>query len=169
MTRGVGKVGDFQNPQRAILTFLNSEFCIFPMNLVVLAQDFQNQICFIAKGILSWFSLWHYIHTCIPKMTLKFCNNFYLQYYKWEENKGNQEGSMIQFKKESWLFVKSHSLYKVWTKSIKKVFKDWKQSLEERTCTFDKKSNDNFIVTFQKRRLFLVSYSLASDFTRRYM
>ena len=48
-----GKVGDFQNPQRAILTFLNSEFCIFPVNLVVLAQDFQNQICFIAQGILS--------------------------------------------------------------------------------------------------------------------
>ena len=105
VTRGGG--GDFQNPQRAILTFLNSEFCIFPMNLVVLAQDFQNQICFIAQGILSWFSLWHYIHTCIPKMTLKFCNNFYLQYYRWEENKGNQEGSMIQYKKESWLFVKS--------------------------------------------------------------
>ena len=41
----------------------------------------------------------------ILKMTLKFCNNFYLQYYRWEENKGNQEGCMIQYKKGSRLFV----------------------------------------------------------------
>jgi hypothetical protein len=42
-----------KNKILAILTFLNSEFCIFPVNLVVLAQEFQNQICFIAQGILS--------------------------------------------------------------------------------------------------------------------
>ena len=40
----------FSNPQRVILTFLNSEFWIFPMNLVALAEDFQNQIFFIAQG-----------------------------------------------------------------------------------------------------------------------
>ena len=48
-----GGVRDLKNPQRAILTFLNSEFCIFLVNLAVLAQDFQNQICFIAQGIWS--------------------------------------------------------------------------------------------------------------------
>ena len=40
----------FSNPQRVILTFLNAEFWIFPMNLVALAEDFQNQIFFIAQG-----------------------------------------------------------------------------------------------------------------------
>ena len=45
-----GGVGVFSNPQRAILTFLNSEFWIFPMNLVALAEDFQNEIFFIAQG-----------------------------------------------------------------------------------------------------------------------
>ena len=40
----------FSNPQRVILTFLNSEFGIFPMNLVALAEDFQNQIFFIEQG-----------------------------------------------------------------------------------------------------------------------
>ena len=37
------------------MTFRNYEFCIFPMNLVALAQDFQNQICFIAQGNYSGF------------------------------------------------------------------------------------------------------------------
>ena len=40
----------FSNPQSVILTFLNSEFWIFPMNLVALAEEFQNQIFFIAQG-----------------------------------------------------------------------------------------------------------------------
>ena len=39
-----------QGSARVILTFLNSEFWIFPMNLVALAEDFQNQIFFIAQG-----------------------------------------------------------------------------------------------------------------------
>ena len=49
VTRG-GESQIFSNPQRVILTFLNSEFWIFPMNLVALAEDFQNQIFFIAQG-----------------------------------------------------------------------------------------------------------------------
>ena len=40
----------FSNPQRVILTFLHSGFWIFPMNLVALAEDFQNEIFFIAQG-----------------------------------------------------------------------------------------------------------------------
>ena len=48
VTRGGSQI--FLNPQRVILTFLNSEFWIFPMNLVALAEDFQNQILFIAQG-----------------------------------------------------------------------------------------------------------------------
>ena len=47
---GEGGSRIFSNPQRVILTFLNSEFWIFPMNLVALAKDFQNQIFFIAQG-----------------------------------------------------------------------------------------------------------------------
>ena len=49
-SRGGGGSQIFSNPQRVILTFLNSEFWIFPMNLVALAEDFQNQIFFIAQG-----------------------------------------------------------------------------------------------------------------------
>ena len=47
---GGGGAQIFSNPQRVILTFLNSEFWIFPMNLVALAEDFQNQIFFIEQG-----------------------------------------------------------------------------------------------------------------------
>ena len=47
---GLGGSQIFSNPQRVILTFLNSEFWIFPMNLVALAEDFRNQIFFIAQG-----------------------------------------------------------------------------------------------------------------------
>ena len=49
-SRGGGGSQIFSNPQKVILTFLNSEFWIFPMNLVALAEDFQNQIFFIAQG-----------------------------------------------------------------------------------------------------------------------
>ena len=47
---GGGGAQLFSNPQSVILTFLNSEFWIFPMNLVALAEEFQNQIFFIAQG-----------------------------------------------------------------------------------------------------------------------
>ena len=41
-------------PQRVILTFLNSEFCIFPMNLVALAQEFRNQrLCLLSFLLLK--------------------------------------------------------------------------------------------------------------------
>ena len=36
-SRGVA-VGDFFKPTKAILTFLNSEFCIFPMNFVAFTK-----------------------------------------------------------------------------------------------------------------------------------
>ena len=93
----------FWNPQRAILTFLNSEFCILPMNSVALAQDFQNKICLIAQGTYPGFwanFLWD-IHTCIPEMTLKFCNNFYLLQMRGEQRQARrlydpiQEGKQI--------------------------------------------------------------------------
>jgi len=43
----------FSNPQRVILTFLNSEFGIFPMNFVALTEDFQNQILLYCTSKLS--------------------------------------------------------------------------------------------------------------------
>ena len=51
MSRG----GDFQKTQRVILTFLSSKFCIFQMNLVVLAQIIQNQIWFLGQGAVFFF------------------------------------------------------------------------------------------------------------------
>ena len=47
----------FSNPQREILTFFNSGFCILPMNLVALAQEFQSQNCFIAQADILNFDL----------------------------------------------------------------------------------------------------------------
>ena len=80
VTRGGGGSQIFSNPQRVILTFLNSEFWIFPMNLVALAEEFQNQIFFIAQGTYPefWVDFLSYIDTCIAEMTLNLCNNFSL-------------------------------------------------------------------------------------------
>ena len=79
-SRGGGGSQIFSNPRRVILTFLNSEFWIFPMNLVALAEEFQNQIFFIAQGTYPefWVDFLSYIDTCIAEMTLNLCNNFSL-------------------------------------------------------------------------------------------
>ena len=87
----------------AILTFLNFEFCIFPMNLVALTQDFQNQVCFIAQGNHPgfWADFLCDIRICIHWMSLKFCNNFYLLQMRVEQRKPRrlydpiQEGKQI--------------------------------------------------------------------------
>ena len=63
----------FKNLQRATLTFFNSGFCIFPMTLVTLTQDFQKQICFIAQGKYPefWADFLCNIHTCIAEIWYK--------------------------------------------------------------------------------------------------
>ena len=38
-------------------SIFNSEFCIFPMNLVALTQNFQSRICFIAQATILNFDL----------------------------------------------------------------------------------------------------------------
>ena len=49
-SRGGGRVADFFKPTKSHFDIFESEFWIFPMNLVALAEDFQNQIFFIAQG-----------------------------------------------------------------------------------------------------------------------
>ena len=39
------------------MKFLNSEFCIFPMNLVALAQDFQTRFALLLKETILDFEL----------------------------------------------------------------------------------------------------------------
>ena len=47
----------FSNPQRAILTIFNYVFCIFPMNLVALAQNFESRIRFFGQVTILNFDL----------------------------------------------------------------------------------------------------------------
>ena len=98
VTRGEGGSQIFSNPQRVILTFLNSEFWIFPMNLVALAEDFQNQIFFISQEkIIPNFELIFFLTLTHVLLRWDWTYVPTSHYYR-GEHKGNQEGCRIQYK-----------------------------------------------------------------------
>ena len=72
----------FSIPQRAIFTFFNSEFCIFPTNLIALAQNFQKPDLLYCSG--NYPEFWSYflsdIRTYLSEIALKLSDNFYLIY-----------------------------------------------------------------------------------------
>eukprot|EP00493_Phyllostaurus_siculus_P021933 UN22263 len=79
------------------------------MNLFALAQDVQNQVCFIAQEIAEFLCD---IHTCIVEIKLRFCNNFYLLQMRGEQRKSRrlkdpiqkQEGKQIIYTKVTYLY-----------------------------------------------------------------
>ena len=117
VTRGGGR--RFLKPTKSDFDIFEFWVLHFPNEFSCISPGFSKpDLLYCSRKlfwILSWFSLWHYIHTCIPEMTLKFCNNFYLLQMRGEQRKSRrlydpiQEGKQIICEKpQVYIYTKSY-------------------------------------------------------------